>query len=113
MISLAQFTLAYTRGWAANSPNSRIRLKAELDRAHQEIAPLREDVRIKDVRKYGTVRSVDHHWAFKYKTASPAKGGAKFVSPAALAVLPSVTVPVFGSNHSAANVVLPPPCSCT
>ena len=50
VISLAQFTLAYTRGWAANSPNSRIRLKAELDRAHQEIALLREEVRIKDAR---------------------------------------------------------------
>ena len=50
VISLAQFTLGYTRGWAANSPNSRIRLKAELDRAHQEIALLREEVRIKDVR---------------------------------------------------------------
>jgi putative transposase len=50
VISLAQFTLAYTRGWAANSPNSRIRLRAELDRAHQEIAQLREEVRVKDVR---------------------------------------------------------------
>ena len=36
VISLGQFTLAYTRGWAANSLNSRIRLKAELDRACQE-----------------------------------------------------------------------------
>jgi hypothetical protein len=44
------FTLAYTRGWAANSRNSRIRLKAELDRAQQEIALLREEVRIKHVR---------------------------------------------------------------
>ena len=50
VISLAQFMLAYTRGWAANSPNSRIRLKAESDRAHQEIALLREEVRIKDAR---------------------------------------------------------------
>ena len=50
VISLAQFTLAYTRGWAANSPNSRIRLEAELDRAQQEITLLREEVRIKDVR---------------------------------------------------------------
>ena len=50
MISLAQFTLAYTRGWAANSPNSRIRLKAELDRALQKITLLQEEVRIKDVR---------------------------------------------------------------
>ena len=50
VISFGQFTLAYTRGWAANSPNSRIRLKAELDRAHQEIARLREEIRIKDAR---------------------------------------------------------------
>jgi predicted RNA polymerase sigma factor len=50
VVSLAQFTLAYTRGWAANSPNSRIRLKAESDRAQQEITLLREEVRIKDVR---------------------------------------------------------------
>jgi hypothetical protein len=50
VISLAQFTLAYTRGWAANSPNARMRLKAELDRAHQEITLLGDQVRIKDVR---------------------------------------------------------------
>ena len=48
VISLAQFTFAYTQGWAANSPNSRVRLKAELDRACQEIALLREEIRIKD-----------------------------------------------------------------
>ena len=42
----AQFTMAHTRGWAANSPNSRIRLKADLDRARQEIALLREELRI-------------------------------------------------------------------
>ena len=50
VISLSQFSLAYTRGWAANSPNARIRLKAELDRALQETNLLREEVRIKDVR---------------------------------------------------------------
>jgi len=50
VISLAQFTLAYTRGWAANSINSRIRLKAELERANQEIALLGEEIRIKDAR---------------------------------------------------------------
>jgi putative transposase len=50
VISLAQFTLAYTRGWAANSPNSRIRLKAELDRDHQEIALLCEELRIHKLR---------------------------------------------------------------
>ena len=30
--SLAQFTLAYPRGWTVNSSNSRMRLKVELDR---------------------------------------------------------------------------------
>jgi hypothetical protein len=50
VISLAQFTVAYTRGWAADSVNSRIRLKAELDRALQDNALLREGIRIKDVR---------------------------------------------------------------
>jgi len=49
-ISLAQFATAYTRGWAANSINSRVRLKAKLDRANQEIALLREEIRIKNVR---------------------------------------------------------------
>ena len=50
VISLGQFTLAYTRGWAANSPNSRIRQKADLDRAHQQIALLREELRIHKLR---------------------------------------------------------------
>ena len=50
VISLAQFTLAYTRGWAVNSPISRIRLKAELDRAHQENAQLHEQLRIHKLR---------------------------------------------------------------
>jgi transcriptional regulator with XRE-family HTH domain len=42
--------MAHTRGWAANSPNSRIRLKADLDRAHQEITLLREELRIHQAR---------------------------------------------------------------
>jgi transposase InsO family protein len=49
-IGLAQFALAYTRGWAANSRNARVRLKAQLDRAQQEISLLREEVRIKNAR---------------------------------------------------------------
>jgi len=48
--SLAQFTIAYTRGWAADSANTRVRLKAKLDRALQDNALLREEMRIKDVR---------------------------------------------------------------
>jgi transposase InsO family protein len=50
VLSLAQFTLAYTRGWAADSVNTRVRLRAELDRAVQENALLREEIRIKDLR---------------------------------------------------------------
>ena len=50
VISLAQYTIAYTRGWAADSPNTRMRLKTELERATQEIGLLREEIRIKDVR---------------------------------------------------------------
>lgn len=46
VISLAQFTAAYTRGWSANSINSRIWLKAERDRANQQVALLREQIRI-------------------------------------------------------------------
>ena len=50
VISLAQFVLAHTRGWAANSPNSRVRLKAERDRAQQEVSLLDEELRIHRAR---------------------------------------------------------------
>jgi putative transposase len=50
VISLAQFALAYTRGWAANSPNVRIRLGGKYDQSRQEAALLREEIRIKDAR---------------------------------------------------------------
>ena len=50
VISLAQFAAAHTRGWAANSVNARVRLKAENDRLQQEVQLLREEIRIKDAR---------------------------------------------------------------
>ena len=50
VISLAQYTTAYTRSWAADSTNGRIRIKADYDRAQQEILLLREEIRIKDAR---------------------------------------------------------------
>ena len=50
VISLAQYATVYTRSWAANSLNARIRLKAENDRLHQEVALLEEEIRIKDAR---------------------------------------------------------------
>ena len=50
VISLAQYATAYTRSWATDSTNGRIRIKAEYDRAQQEILLLREEIRIKDAR---------------------------------------------------------------
>jgi hypothetical protein len=50
VVNLAQFTLAYTRGWAAHSPNSGICLNAELDRADQQVALLQEELRIHKLR---------------------------------------------------------------
>ena len=50
VLSLAQYAAVYTRSWAADSVNTRVLLKAELDRAIQELLLLREEIRIKDVR---------------------------------------------------------------
>ncbi len=43
IVSLARYAAVYTRSWAADSTNQRVRLKAENDRAQQELALLRED----------------------------------------------------------------------
>lgn len=50
VISLAQYATTYTRAWAADSFNGRVRLKAELDWASHQIALLHEELRIKDAR---------------------------------------------------------------
>lgn len=50
VISLAQFALAYTRGWAVDSPVAPVRLKAENDRLRQQVALLTEETRIKGDR---------------------------------------------------------------
>ena len=50
VISLAQYAAIYTRSWAVDSLNGRVRLRAELDRANEEISRLREEMRVKDVR---------------------------------------------------------------
>jgi transposase InsO family protein len=50
VISLAQYATAYTRSWAAESRNARVRLTAVKDRLEQELALLREEIRIKDAR---------------------------------------------------------------
>src|SRR5512143_3976308 len=50
IIALAQYALTYSRSWAADSSNQRLRLKAELDRVTQELALRNEEIRIKDLR---------------------------------------------------------------
>jgi hypothetical protein len=50
VIALAQYATVYTRSWAANSLNERVRLKVENDRLHQEAALSQEEMRIKDPR---------------------------------------------------------------
>ncbi len=50
VVSLAKYAAVYTRSWAADSPNARVRLRAEKDRLLQEVALLREEKRIKDAR---------------------------------------------------------------
>lgn len=50
VISMAQFAMAYTRGWAANCPSIQVRLKAQIDRLTQELNLRQEEIRIKDTR---------------------------------------------------------------
>ncbi len=57
VITLAQFAKAYAQGWAANSVNARMRLKARAGQFEQEAARLREETRIKDAR----MRSIPSH----------------------------------------------------
>jgi hypothetical protein len=48
--SLAQYATACTGGWASDSANARVRLTARAERLEQEVACLREEMRIKDAR---------------------------------------------------------------
>jgi transposase InsO family protein len=50
VFALAQYALIYSRSWAADSSNQRVRLKAENNRLEQEVAAFREEMRIKDAR---------------------------------------------------------------
>ena len=50
VVSLAQYAAVYTRSWAVDSTNQRVRLKAANDRAEQELALLRVELRINDSR---------------------------------------------------------------
>ena len=50
VVALARYALTYSRSWAADSTNQRIRLKAENDRFQQELALRQKELRIKDAR---------------------------------------------------------------
>ena len=50
VISLSQYAAVYTRSWAVNSMNGRVRLKAEKDQMEEELALRSEEIRIKDAR---------------------------------------------------------------
>ncbi|MDZ4778976.1 MAG: hypothetical protein SGJ19_01830 [Planctomycetia bacterium] len=50
VLALAQYALTYSRSWAVDGSNQRVRLQAECDRLRQEVALLREEIRIKDLR---------------------------------------------------------------
>jgi transposase InsO family protein len=50
VISLAHFSLVATRSWAANNWNARVRLKQKNAHLRQELALLREEMRLKDAR---------------------------------------------------------------
>jgi len=41
-VSLAKYAVVYTRSWAADNPNARVRLRAERDRSLEEVGMLRE-----------------------------------------------------------------------
>ena len=48
--SLTRVALARTRAWCANSRLARVQLRGRLDRTEEEVALLREEMRIKDAR---------------------------------------------------------------
>jgi len=50
VVSLAQYAVAYTRSWAANSPIERIRLRARCDWLENQLAIVTEQLRIITVR---------------------------------------------------------------
>src|SRR5262245_66037781 len=50
VVALAPYAAVYTRSWAADSRNARVRLCADKDRLRQEVMVLREELRIKDAR---------------------------------------------------------------
>jgi hypothetical protein len=65
VIALAQFAMTYARGWAADSVNIRVRLKAKLEQVNQDNVLLREELRIKDARMSSCLRRSASLWQGK------------------------------------------------
>ena len=73
VIALAQYATVYTRSWAANSLNDRVRLKAENDRLSQEIAFLEEEIHVAGYPLSSQIQMVwltDGDHSFKPRKAS-------------------------------------------
>jgi len=60
-ISLAHYSIIYSRSWCANSSIARVQLAGKLDQAQNEISLLKEEIRIKDAR---TASIPPHHRPF-------------------------------------------------
>src|SRR5262245_9851274 len=45
VVSLAKYAAVYTRSWAADSPNARVRWRSARDREQEDAGLLREDLR--------------------------------------------------------------------
>ena len=52
-----QYAMTFSRSWAADSSNQRVRLKAECDRSNQELSLREEEMRIKDARMARIIES--------------------------------------------------------
>lgn len=91
VVSLAQCATAYTRSWAADSTNARLRMKAENDRSQQEIVLLRGEMGIKDsTENCISQNSLDG-------TGRPCRGGSQGRSPVEV-LLQCIEIPVVAGD---------------
>ena len=71
VVSLAKHAAVYTRSWAANSPNGRVRLKAENDWLKEEVALLRNECASHYNEISDPEKSVDHYSDYPLIRPSP------------------------------------------
>jgi putative transposase len=97
VISLAQYALASTRSWAANCPNQRIQLAGNAEQLDQEVALLREEIRIKDTRMASIPASRRPHFAATERLAILTLRAARSWSLEQTARIFQVTAPTIAS----------------